>query len=77
MRARVREGVEGALHDGQEREVARQLLRLHLVHDVVQVTLRASEHAREVVGVPLQPFDLAIDARVVDLRQGERTADAR
>ena len=77
MRARISEGIEGALDHRQQREVARQALRLDFVRNVVQVALRATEHAREVVGIALQPLDLAIDARMVDLRQRELAADAR
>jgi hypothetical protein len=74
--ARVGKRVEGALDHRQECEVARQPARLDLIHDMVHVTLRAPEDTRYVIGVSLQPLDLAVHARVVDLRQGEIAADS-
>jgi hypothetical protein len=76
MGARIGERIEGALDHRQQGEVAGQAAKLDFVRDVVQVALGAPEHARQVVGVALQPLDLPVDARMADLGQRKLAADA-
>ena len=74
-RARIGIGLEGALDDGQQRQLQRQAARLHLAHDVVQVGRRAGEHALDVLGIAGEPVGLAVDARIADFAQRQAGAD--
>jgi hypothetical protein len=74
--ARIRDRVERALDDRQQREFHRHAAPVDLAYDVMQVTGATLENAVEVLGLGQVPLDLAIDGALIDIRQRESCADA-
>jgi hypothetical protein len=62
---RIREWVERALDDGQQRELGRHAARLERAHDVEQVQIGAREDAVEIGLIARIPVPLALDGRIV------------
>ena len=75
-RARVGIGLERALDDRQQRELARHIALLELADDVVQPQLGASEGALEEVRVVGKPVELGIDRGLIDVLELEAGAQA-
>ena len=67
--ARIGDRVEGALDDRQQRKLERHAAFLELAHDVIEVTLAATEGPVEEVRLRAVSLDLARDREVLHVGQ--------
>ena len=70
------EGIKGAFHHRQERQLKGDTPTLSLADREIEIGLSAGKGPFQVIGVPHKPVKLAGDTRMVEIRKGITPAEA-